>query len=355
MIGPESQGETIRALGIPVRSLGMSQGMPNPLAVLKLARWLKQDKPDVIQTWMYHADLLGELAARLAGGIPVSWGVHHSDLSSEGNRRLTLLTVKACAFLSRWLPTKIVCCSEASREVHTAAGYANEKMSVITNGVDPELFRPNPDARATIRRDLGIPADAPVIGMVGRFHPQKDHFNFVQAAQRLSQTQPKTRFLLCGDNVTWDNPELVKWIEDAGIRERCLLIGTRQDIPNLTAAFDIATLSSMGEGFPNVIIEAMACAVPCVVTDVGDAARIVADSGTVVPRRDPQALADAWHAMLRMDRTTRVQLGLAARQRVMDHYSLPKIVSCYETLFEELACGSRTQERLSSRSGYVRD
>ena len=352
-LGPVS--EKIRALGIQVRSLGMGQGIPNPLAVFRLAQWLQCDRPDVVQTWMYHADLLGGLAARLVGGIPISWGIHHSDLSVEGNRRLTLLTVKACAPISRWLPTKIVCCSEASREVHAAAGYATEKMIVIPNGIDPQLFRPNPDARATVRRSLGIPSDAPVIGMVGRFHPQKDHYNFIQTAQQLYQSQPEARFLLCGEAVTWENAELVKWIEDAGIRERCLLLGKRDDIPDLTAAFDIATLSSMGEGFPNVVVEAMACGVPCVVTDVGDSARIVADTGAVVPRRDPRALANAWHAMLKMHRTTRAQLGLAARQRVIDQYSLPQIVSRYESLFEELACGNRTQQRASSRRAYVRD
>lgn len=330
-------GEKIRALGVPVRSLEMSQGVPNPLAVLKLVRWLQCDKPDVIQTWMYHADLLGGLAARLAGGIPVSWGIRHSDLSLEGNRRLTLLTVKACAPISRWFPTKIVCCSEASREVHAAVGYATDKMIVIPNGIDPELFRPNPKARETIRRRLGISDDAPVIGMVGRFHPQKDHYNFVQAAQYLSRSIQDVRFLLCGEDVTWENEELVKWINDAGIRERVFLLGKRDDIPELTAAFDIASLSSMGEGFPNVVVEAMACAVPCVVTDVGESARIVGDTGVVVPRRDPQALANAWLKVLTMGGDDRKQLGLSARERVIEHYSLHQIVSRYERLFEELA------------------
>lgn len=337
MIGLGPVGEKIRALGIPVRSLEMSQGLPNPLAVLRLVRWLRCDKPDVIQTWMYHADLLGGLAARLAGGIPVSWGIRHSDLSLEGNRRLTLLTVKACAPISRWLPTKIVCCSEASRQVHSAVGYAAEKMIVIPNGIDPELFRPNPKARGTIRRTLGIADEAPVIGMVGRFHPQKDHYNFVQAAQYLSRSMPDVRFLLCGEDVTWENEELVKWINDAGIHERVFLLGKRDDIPELTAAFDIASLSSMGEGFPNVVVEAMACGVPCVVTDVGESARIVGDVGVSVPRRDPQALANAWLKVLTMDGDDRKRLGLSARERVIQHYSLTQIVSRYERLFEELA------------------
>lgn len=352
-LGPVSQ--KIRGLGIPVRSLGMSQGMPNPLALLKLVRWLKRDKPDVIQTWMYHADLLGGLAAKLAGGIPVSWGIRHSDLSVEGNRRLTLLTVKACAPISRCLPTKIVCCSEASRESHAAVGYAPEKMIVIQNGIDPELFRPNASARANIRQEFGIAEEVPIIGMVGRFHPQKDHYNFVQAAQYLSRSIQDVRFLLCGEEITWENPELAGWIDDAGIRERVVLLGKRDDIPELTAAFDIASLSSMGEGFPNVVVEAMACAVPCVVTDVGESARIVGDAGVVVPRRDPQALADAWRKVLDMDGDDRKRLGLSGRERVIQHYSLRQIVSRYETLFEELANGSSPLNHMPSRGDYVRD
>jgi glycosyltransferase involved in cell wall biosynthesis len=352
-LGPVS--EKIQTLGIQVRSLGMRQGIPNPLAVYKLVQWLRRDRPDVIQTWMYHADLLGGLAAWLVGGIPILWGIRHSELSLEGNRRLTLLTVKASAPLSRWLPTKIVCCSEASREVHASVGYATEKMIVIPNGIDPDLFQPNPNARTAIRKQLGLPADAPVIGMVGRFHPQKDHQNFIRAAQFLSRSVQDARFLLCGEEVTWENAELVRLIDDAGIRERIFLLGKRDDIPELTTAFDIASLSSMGEGFPNVVVEAMACGVPCVVTDVGDSARIVADTGTVVPRRDPRALADAWQAMLEMEPAKRAQLGLAARRRVMEEYSLSQIVSRYESLFEELARGSKTQEHPSSQRAYVRN
>jgi glycosyltransferase involved in cell wall biosynthesis len=351
--GPVS--EKIEALGIPVRSLGMRQGIPNPFALLRLARWLQADKPDVIQTWMYHADLLGGLAARLVGKTPVSWGIHHSDLSPEGNPRQTLFTVKACAPISRWLPAKIVCCSEASRKVHTAVGYESDKMVVIPNGIDPELFRPNPHARTALRAQLGVPADAPVIGMIGRFHPHKDHYNFIQAAERLHRVHPEVWFVLCGDGVTWDNAQLVKWIEDSGIRARCLLLGTREDIPDVNNVFDVASLSSMGEAAPMVIIEAMACGIPCVVTDVGDAASIVGDTGAVVPRRDPAALAGAWSAVLKMERAERLRLGVAARRRAMMEFSLTRAVSHYENLFAELACRRGTQMRTPSGRDHVRN
>jgi glycosyltransferase involved in cell wall biosynthesis len=137
--------------------------------------------------------------------------------------------------------------------------------------------------------------------------------------------------------VTWDNAQLVHWVDSAGVRDRCRLLGMRDDLPDLNNAFDIASLSSMAEAFPNVVLEAMACGVPCVVTDVGDAAHMVGGTGTVVPRRDPQALAQAWSAMLRMDCAERAALGAAARQRVLDEFSLARAVARYEHLFAELA------------------
>ncbi|HNP84179.1 MAG TPA: glycosyltransferase [Nitrospira sp.] len=349
-------GEKIRALGIPVRSLGMQQGIPNPLAVFRLVDWLKRDKPDLIQTWMYHADLLGSVAAKLVGGIAISWNIRHSDLSGEESKRLTHVTARLCAQLSRWAPQKIVCCSESARAVHTALGYAADKMVVIPNGYDLDTFRPDPAARRRIRLELQVPESAPVIGLVGRFDPQKDHRTFLRAAGLLHQKRSNVHFILCGESVTRQNASLMKWIDEAGIQNHCHVLGRRDDIPQITASFDIASLSSsFGEAFPNVVSEAMSCEVPCVVTDVGDAALIVGESGMVVPTRNPTALADAWRNMIDLEPDMRTRLGSAARQRVMDRYNLSEIVSRYESLYEELACTGRSQDYLSSRRRYVRD
>jgi glycosyltransferase involved in cell wall biosynthesis len=352
-LGPVS--EKIRALGIPVRALGMSPGMPNPLAVLNLVRWLQSDKPDVIQTWMYHADLLGSIAAKLAGNIAVSWNIRHSDLSPTESKRLTRVAAKICARLSRWAPRKIVCCSESARDVHAAVGYASDKMVVIPNGYDLDTCRPDPAARRSVRIELGLSETTPIIGLVARFDPQKDHRTFLSAAGLLHRDMPDVHFMLCGNQITKQNIELMKWINDAGIEDQCHLLGYRDDIPRIHAAFDIASLSSCTEAFPNVVAEAMGCGIPCVVTDVGDAALIVGETGLVVPPRDPTMLADAWRTLLNMDRATRIQLGLAARQRVIENYNLPQIVSCYERLFEELAGQKLSQELPSYRRAYVRD
>src|SRR6185503_9929721 len=131
----------------------------------------------------------------------------------------------------------------------------------------------------------------PLIGLVGRFDPQKDHRNFIAAAAILHRSCPDVHFLLCGDNVTWENAKLRGWIEETGLRKQYRLVGRRQDMARLTAALDIGTSSSSyGEGFPNVIGEAMSCGVPCVVTDIGDSALIVGQTGRVVPAQNPEAL-----------------------------------------------------------------
>lgn len=339
-IGPI--GQKIQALGIPVRALRMHRGMPNPVAVLRLARWLRRDSPHLIQTWMYHADMIGGLAARVAGGIPVVWGIRQSNLDPQKSKRTTIWTARTCARLSHWLPIRIVCCSEGSRRVHTKLGYAAHKMVVIPNGFDLTVFRPDPVARLSVRQELGIPKDAPVIGLVGRFDPQKDHRNFVLASRRVHALLPDAHFLMCGEGVAWENQDLAGWIMAAGFRDRCHLLGRREDISRLNATLDVACSSSaFGEGFTNAIGEAMACGVPCVVTDVGDSALLVGDTGRIVPSRDPQALAEACYELIELRLNGGTDLGLAPRRRVEEHFSLPAIVARYEGLYDKLAGGLR--------------
>ena len=189
-----------------------------------------------------------------------------------------------------------------------------------------------------MREELGISEETPLIGLVGRFNAQKDHGTFIRGAARLHADLPEVHFLLCGDDVTCENIELAEWLKASGIGDRCHLLGRREDIPRLTAALDIATTSSAyGEGFPNVIGEAMASGVPCVATDVGDSALIVDEAGKIVPPRDPRALAEAWRALIMLGPDGRARVGLAARRRIEKHFSLPVVVARYQSLYEELA------------------
>ncbi len=340
--------ERMQGMGVGVRTLGMKTNAPNPLLVMRLAQWIRESKPDVIHTWMYHANLVGALAARLAGNVPVVWGIHHSALDHRVDKRRTMLVNRICALLSRKFPARIVFCSEASLHIHKKLGYATEKLKVIPNGFDLEQVKPDPAARASVREELGIPADTLLIGIAARFHPLKDHFNFVRAAARLHKQMPETHFLLCGLDITWQNSQLAGWIEAAGIWDRCHLLGLRHDMSRIFAGIDIATTSSRSEAFPIVIGEAMACGTPCVVTDVGDSALIVGETGIAVRPGDPHALAEAWRKLIEAGGGERRRLGMAARHRVQQHFALPSIVEHYQAIYAELAAGTR-QGLLSPR------
>jgi glycosyltransferase involved in cell wall biosynthesis len=330
----------LRALGVPVQALGMRRGVPDPRAVPRLARWMRRLAPDVVQTWMYHADLIGGLAARLAGRRALAWSLRQSTLDARTSKRSTVWTVRACAPLSRFVPARIVCCSEASRRVHVAAGYTSRKMLVIPNGFDVGAFRPDPGVRVAVRRELSVPDDALLVGLVARWDPQKDHATFLRAAARVAARCP-AQFVLCGEGVTSDNAVLAGWIEAAGLGGRCHLLGSRDDMPRLTAALDVAcSASAYGEGFSNVLGEAMACEVVCVATDVGDAALIVGDTGRVVPPRDAAALAAALGEVLALDPGARAQLGRAARARVQQQFDLSTCVARYAALYSRLAAGA---------------
>jgi glycosyltransferase involved in cell wall biosynthesis len=340
--------KSIQAIGIRVRALGMQKSKPNPFLLMRLARWIRQSKPDVIHTWMYHANLVGAIAARLAGDVPVIWGIHHGALDPRIDKRRTILVNRACALLSHKIPTRIVCCSEASLRVHQKLNYAAEKLEFIPNGFDLEQTKRDPAARAAIREELGIPFDTILIGIAARFHPLKDHRNFIEAAARLREHIPDVHFLLCGMDITWRNSQLVRWVDAAGIRDCCHLLGQRRDVCRLFAGVDIATTASRSEAFPIAVGEAMACETPCVVTDVGDSAAIVGDTGVVVPPEDPEALAEAWRKLICAGPAVRRRLGVAARRRVQQYFALPTIVERYQDIYMKV--GSRTADRLPSSS-----
>lgn len=334
-IGPIA--ERIRSLGITVHCFGMRRGIPDIRVVWRLAGLLRRERPGLIQTWMYHADLIGGLAAKLAGGTPVVWNIRNSTFEPGRSKRTTILTRKLCARLSRRLPARIVCCSEVAGAQHIGLGYDPGKFLFIPNGFDLDAFRPDAAMRRAVRQELNIPDTALLIGLVGRFDPQKDHQTFLKAAALLAPSMPDVHFLLCGLNVDWGNPKLTSWVENVGVRRYCHLLGRRSDMPAIQASLDIATSSSSyGEAFPNAIGEAMAAGVPSVVTDVGDSAWIVGETGRIVPPRDPEALARAWMSLFGLPTEARAALGAAARDRIARHFGLPVVAARYAKLYDDV-------------------
>ncbi|NEQ64728.1 MAG: glycosyltransferase [Symploca sp. SIO2D2] len=332
-------GDKIEALGIPVYALGINSKIATILAISKLMHLINQVKPDIIQGWMYHGNFVAQLA--IIGNcqlIPIVWNIRQSLYSLKFEKKSTAVIIKILSYLSK-LPATIIYNSKTSAVQHQNLGYCATQSLVIPNGFDTNLFSPSNLARLSLRQELGLEKDIFMIGIVARFHPMKDHNNFLQAAANLLKHNPDIHFVLAGRNVDQDNLKLVQLIEQLGIKENTHLLGERQDIPLITAALDLATCSSYTEAFPNVIGEAMSCGVPCVVTDVGDSASIVSDTGQVVPPSDPEALCAGWLKLIALEADARRELGTRARQRIEQLFSLENVVQQYEKLYQDIVYG----------------
>jgi glycosyltransferase involved in cell wall biosynthesis len=336
LLGVMPLGDELRAKGIGVHSVNMSKGTLNLSALGRLVRLLRRERPHLVQTWLQQSDLVGGVAARVAGVGPVLWNIRHSTLHPVFSKKTTRILTLACAKLSRILPEHIVCCSEASRREQVKLGYAAEKMLVIPNGVDTARFHPDRDARQSVRAELGIPREAPVFGAAGRFDPAKDHRSLVRAAAGIAARNPECHFVFCGEGVSTENPELAGWVNGTGLSDRFHLLGERRDIQRIMATFDVFLSSScFSEGFPNVVSEAMACGSTAIVTDVGDSASIVGDTGTVVPAEDPAAMVSAARALLGTGMEFIRKRGLLARCRILENFSLSRMIARYQQLYAE--------------------
>lgn len=330
-------GHDIKALNIPVYGLNLSANRFNPLKLIQCVKIVKKIEPVIVQTWLYHADLLGSVISKIATRAKIVWNIRHSDFDPSRDKTTTILIAKINAFLSKWIPDSIICNSSRAVLIHNNIGYDSKKMHVIGNGFDLDQFRPDCDAYRALRSELNLSSETLIVGMVGRFHSQKNHYGFVKAIAKVLKIMPNIHFVLCGNEVDENNQILTSWIEDYDLTPNIHPMGQRFDMNRITSAFDVAvSASSVGEGFSNVIGEAMACAVPCVVTDVGDSAYLVKDTGIVVSPGSMQELSQAIVALLKLKRDDRKKMGLKARMRIDTHFSIDKIVLQYEKAYLSL-------------------
>lgn len=330
-------GYMLRQSEIDVFCLNMPRGRLTFSGVRLLYQLLREINPDVVQTWMYHADLIGGLLARTAHVKRVFWGVRHSDLEHSQSGKSTIIVAKLCAMLSSWIPTRIVSCSNRGIETHKTLGYNKEKFTFIPNGYNLEQFFPSHVSGNMIREGLGVSNDTPLLGMVARYNSQKDHNNLLLALGKLKLNKVNFSCALIGDKMISANTELMSIINSCGLNRNIMLLGQRNDIPNIMNALDIHVLSSSsGEGFPNVLCEAMACGTVCVTTDVGDAAIIVDDTGWVVAPRSPDLLYQAiFDAIIERNETPdrwKYRKNFA-RKRMAEYYSIDKMIYHFHKLW----------------------
>ena len=286
-------GKVLQEEGINVKTLNIGSSFKSYLNILKLPILIRQENADVVQTWMYHADLLGGLAAKLVGVKKICWGVRHSSLDRKSTKQVTKMIAYVCAILSKWIPHVIICCADKALKAHAEIGYQRSKLKVIKNGYDLTRFYPDSNSRVLTRESLGIEENDFVVGNVSRFDPNKDHQNLLKALSILKKADLGFKCLLVGRNIKNENLELKKLLVTLELEDRVMLLGQRDDIPTIMNALDVHILSSRSEGFPNVVAEAMACGIVCVSTDVGDARDIVdLPEDSICAARNPDALAN---------------------------------------------------------------
>lgn len=339
MMGEGKYGSLLENVGITVHYLNMSRGAVSLISLLKLYKLLLLHRPDVVQTWMYHADLIGGLIAKIAGIKTIFWNVRHSTLEPEKSKRSTRWVAKICALLSGWVPKKIIYCALEARRVHEELGYKMDRAEVIANGYNLTQFAIDDAARLAIRSELGVTDSNIVIGMVGRFDPQKDHYSLIKSVALLRKKTSPLKLVLIGKDLDASNIELNGNIKKYDLDESICLLSQRTDIAAIMNGLDIHVLSSsFGEGFPNVLAEAMACGTPCVTTNLGDAATIVGDTGWVVPPNNSQALANAmFEAIVEKENqpTTWQARRIASRARITDNFSLEKMCNRYVSIWKD--------------------
>lgn len=319
--------ERFRAEGFIPTNIGMKQGVPSLSAFRRLRTLIGECQGDVVLGWMYHSCWAASLAA--PRGTPVVWGLHHTLTKLSAERPLTRFLIQFGTFFRRSV-SHYVYVSNTSAEQHFALGYPRQNSTVIPNGFDMQRFVPDPSLRKAVRAELGVPDDAVVFGAAARFHPMKNQVGLVQSFVKATEGHENAVLVMAGRGVDTQNADLVGAQQADTAGGRVLLLGERSDMARLMNAFDFyVSPSGWGESFPLVLGEAMASGVPCITTDLGDCAFIVGDSGVVVQPGDADALVGALRGALAMSPSARAELGVAARQRIEERFSLDPVAAQY--------------------------
>lgn len=330
-----SLGDEIRALGIPVASLDLRRGEVSPRALTRLVTMVRAARPDIVQSWMYHSNVAASMARPwLPRRTGVVWNIRQSlyDISKE--RMLTQAVIRSGRLLAPHADA-LVNNSRVSRDQHARIGYLNRRSLVIPNGFEVERFRPDHEARAAVRAELGISDDAIAVGMAARIHPQKDHAAFLSAATKAAAVDPRLVFVLAGRGT--DRDEGILLAARGALRGRVRALGERGDMPRVLAALDLLVSSSRwGEGCPNAVGEAMSAGLPVIGTDIGDTRDVVGECGTIVEPGDPARLADAMLSFAALAPSARRLVGEAARDRIARNFSIESVAARYAKLYREI-------------------
>jgi glycosyltransferase involved in cell wall biosynthesis len=333
----QALADQLRSYGAEVHDLNES-ALLQPRVWGAVRRFIQSRQPDVIQTWMHHADFIGAVAARSVGMKNVVWGVRASEMHRNAGDSVLKSTLFrwASGIASRILPQAILANSNASIASHARMGYPRSKMQWIPNGVNSQRFRPDAADGLNYRRELGLSADARVIGFVGRFNSAKDLETLFTAAELLHRTNPDVHFLMVGGQIAELYEDAARAFAKITRPAQFHFISFNSMTERAYRAMDLFTLTSRTEGFPNVVLEAMATAVPCVTTNAGDCGPMLHDLGRVVPIGDTTRLAAAWAESLAMPESKREALALCSRERAVQSYSMGRAAASFVEVYDSL-------------------
>jgi glycosyltransferase involved in cell wall biosynthesis len=317
----------LRREKVPIVNLGKSSRWNMPFHYFHLIGLLRQEHPKVLFSYMSLANDWSILVKPWVPATRIIWGVRVSELNLNDYDWQGRLTYHLEAKLARFA-NQIICNSYEGLSVAVKRGFSSNKIIVIPNGINVDYFRPLRTHREQFRRECGIKKTEKLIGLIARLNPMKDHSTFLQAAGLLARERNDVRFVCVGSGPKSYEAKLRKLAADLGLDNILIWIGSRHDMQFVYNGLDVLTLSSSyGEGFANVIGEAMACGVPCVVTDVGDSALIVDDLGEVVPARDPVELKNGMIRILRRIDKEKRMLSEDNRRRIANEFSVDTMIN----------------------------
>ena len=323
----------LNKLGIKVYCLNVSFfSIYKFLFLIKLLRSLK---PDIVQTWLVHADFIGSFAARLAGIKKILWNVRYSNIEIGKAKFTTILIIKILSILSYIIPKLILVVSKRAKKIYEMEGYNKKILKFIPNGYDMKVLKNDNTLKKKFRKKIKIRKSVPLIGNVARYDPQKDHLNLLNALALIRLKKINFFCVLIGLNLDTNNTKIITEIKRLKLNNHVKLLGQIKNITEVMNGLDIHVLSSSyGEGFPNVVAESMACGTPCIVTDVGDSSYIVGKTGWVVPPNNSHKLAEAIQKSLDEIRSLKWNKRcIKAQLRIKDKFNIGKMIELYNSVW----------------------
>lgn len=321
----------IESAGVKIYALNINKGILGPFNILKVFKIIYLEDPKIIQTWMYHADFLGVLLKPFFPNKKLIWNIRHSNLVKGADKITTIVLANILSRLS-FVPASIICGSNAAYLSHQKIGYRSEKMTIIPNGFDTNLFAPNYDIKKSVLGEIGVPSDDLVIGHIGRENKVKNQASLIEAFAKLSDKRKNISLVLIGKGLK----NKYQWHPNVNNNKKIIILDEVPNVERYLKAFDLFVLSSFSEGFPNVLGEAMASGVPCISTNAGDSEYIIGNSDLITEDASVISLYKKMDYWINLSDSEKEYLRRNSRNRVIDLFSIDKITSRYINLYKSI-------------------